>query len=175
MAYAVTSQVINEFKEPFGSLLTGSFSETIRKLEEIIRKDKPPKIITVGDTVSRNLHEHGIVPQVSITDSLSMRKKAQSRLFSNKTAVYIKNPQGLITEQAIDAVEQALESPSNTQIIVEGEEDLLTLIAVLYAPENALVIYGQPHRGMVVVKVTTQKKAEAHAIWKAMKRIEMPN
>jgi uncharacterized protein (UPF0218 family) len=52
---------------------------------------------------------------------------------------------------------------------VDGEEDLLTLIAVLNAPEKSLVVYGQPYEGIVVVKVTAKKKAEAMEILKAMK------
>jgi hypothetical protein len=52
---------------------------------------------------------------------------------------------------------------------------LLTLIAVLYAPENAVVVYGQPHTGIVVVKVTPQKKAQAERFLKAMKPLEKLN
>jgi len=52
---------------------------------------------------------------------------------------------------------------------VKGEEDLLTLIAVLYSPETALVVYGQPHSGIVVVKVTSEKKAQVKEYLKAMK------
>ncbi|MDI6805914.1 MAG: DUF359 domain-containing protein, partial [Candidatus Bathyarchaeia archaeon] len=52
--------------------------------------------------------------------------------------------------------------------IVDGEEDLLTLIAVLYAPQNSFVVYGQPYEGIVVVKVTPEKKAEVSEILKTM-------
>jgi uncharacterized protein (UPF0218 family) len=55
---------------------------------------------------------------------------------------------------------------------VEGEEDLLTLIAVLYAPKNALVLYGQPHEGLVAVRITSEKKAQAERILKEMKSAE---
>jgi uncharacterized protein (UPF0218 family) len=48
---------------------------------------------------------------------------------------------------------------------------LLALIAVLYAPEKSLVVYGQPYEGIVVVKVTSEKKAEATEILKAMKTV----
>jgi uncharacterized protein (UPF0218 family) len=52
--------------------------------------------------------------------------------------------------------------------VVDGEEDLLTLVAVLYAPENAVVVYGQPYEGIVLVKVSPEKKAEALEFLKAM-------
>ncbi len=57
-------------------------------------------------------------------------------------------------------------------LLVDGEEDLLTLVAVLYAPENALVVYGQPNQGIVVVRVTSKKRAEAERIWGAMKTVK---
>ncbi|NLB75740.1 MAG: DUF359 domain-containing protein, partial [Crenarchaeota archaeon] len=56
-----------------------------------------------------------------------------------------------------------------THIVVNGEEDLLTLIAVLYAPQNSFIIYGQPDIGIVVVKATEMKKAEVKQFLNEMK------
>jgi uncharacterized protein (UPF0218 family) len=167
--YVITPEVILKFKDPFGMLIQGSFEETMTKLEGIVSKEKPPMIITVGDTVSRNLHKYKIVPQLSITDNNSMRRKLQPESFPKKTIVNVKNPQGTITQEAINAIQEALQSKKQVNIVVDGEEDLLTLIVVLNAPLNALVIYGQPNKGIVVVKVTPQKKAGAEEIWYAVK------
>jgi uncharacterized protein (UPF0218 family) len=123
-------------------------------------------IISVGDTVSRNLHKHNIIPKISITDNQSMRQRLEPHPFPNKTIVKTKNPQGTITQEAITAIKTAFKSKDQVEIVVDGEEDLLTLIVVLYAPENSLVLYGQPNRGLVVVKVTPKKKGEATKIWK---------
>ena len=169
IAYSVTPELQAKFKEPFGMLIRGTFSETMRKLEIIIKSEKPPKIISVGDTVSRNLHTHKMNPQLSITDNKRMRKKVKPVVLETKSVMHVKNPQGTITEEALAAVQKALESNKQIHIIVDGEEDLLTLIAVLNAPEKSLVVYGQPHEGIVVVKVTAKKKAEAMEILKAMK------
>ena len=57
------------------------------------------------------------------------------------------NPQGTITKEAVAAIKEAIDKNEHTHIVVDGEEDLLTLIAVLYAPENSFVVYGQPHTG----------------------------
>ena len=57
------------------------------------------------------------------------------------------NPQGTITQEAILQSSKPLEKNEHTHIVVDGEEDLLTLIAVLYAPENSFVVYGQPYTG----------------------------
>jgi GTP-dependent dephospho-CoA kinase len=167
--YVITPEVLLKFKEPFGMLIQGSFEETMTELEGIVSKEKPPMIITVGDTVSRNLHKYKIVSQLSITDNNSMRRKLQPKIFEKKSIVNVKNPQGTITQEAINAIQEALQSKKQVNIVVDGEEDLLTLVVVLNAPLNSLVIYGQPNKGIVVVKVTQQKKADAEKIWNAVK------
>jgi uncharacterized protein (UPF0218 family) len=171
IAYSITPELRAKFKEPFGILISGSFGETMSKMENIVKRENPPKIVSVGDTVSRNLHEHNITPHLSITDNKRMRKKIQPRTFTGKNVVHVKNPQGTITEDAITAIKEALESDEHIHIIVDGEEDLLAIVAVLYAPEKSLVVYGQPYVGVVLVKVTSEKKAEAAEILKAMKTV----
>ena len=170
VVYNLTSELRARLREPFGMLIRGSFTETMGKMDNIVKREKPPVVVSVGDTVSRNLHEHQLNPQLSITDNKRMRKRIKPRIFTAKP-FHVKNPQGTITEEAITAIKEALESDERVHIIVDGEEDLLTLIAVLYAPENSLVVYGQPYEGIVVVKVTSEKKAEATEILKAMKTV----
>jgi GTP-dependent dephospho-CoA kinase len=166
--YSINPEKLSSFKEPFGKLIKGTPAETMRQLAEILKKQKPLLLISVGDTVSRNLHEHNLIPQLSITDDKSMRKKLSPVVFHGKTLVHVKNPEGTITEEAIQAIQRALKTGEATQILVDGEEDMLTLIVVLYAPENALVVYGQPSEGIVVVQVTARKRAEATQIWESM-------
>ncbi len=169
VAYRVTPELRVKLKEPFGTLIPGSFAQTMDKLEDLVKREKPPKTVSVGDAVSRNLHEYKITPQLSITDNKCMRKQVKPEVFEGKTVVHVKNPQGTITEEAIAAIRTALESDVHFHILVDGEEDLLALIAVLYAPENSLVVYGQPYEGIVVVEVTSEKKAAATEILNAMK------
>lgn len=170
IAYNITPELRAKLKEPFGILIRGSFAETIGKLDAMVKREKPPLIVSVGDTVSRNLHEHLMPPQLSITDNKRMRKKIKPRIFAVKL-FHVKNPQGTITAEAIAAIKAALESDERVQVIVDGEEDLLALVAILYAPENAFVVYGQPYEGIVVVKVTSEKKAEAEEVLKAMETV----
>ncbi|TRO46301.1 DUF359 domain-containing protein [Candidatus Bathyarchaeota archaeon] len=171
IAYNLTPELRVKLKEPFGILIRGSFAETMDKMENIVKREKPPRIVSVGDTVTRNLHEHELNPQLSITDNKRMRKRVRPRTFTGKNIVHVRNPQGTITEEAITAIREALESNERFHIIVDGEEDLLALIAVLYAPENSLVVYGQPYEGIVVIRVTSEKKAGAKKILKAMKTV----
>ena len=54
------------------------------------------------------------------------------------------------------------------RIIVKGEEDLLVLPVVLFAPEKSVVIYGQPNEGLVIVKVNEEIRNKAKSIMNAM-------
>jgi len=168
-AYILTPELRLKFKEPFGSLIQGTPEETMAKINELIKKEKPSRIISVGDVVSLNLHKHGIEPQLTIIDNVSLRDQAMPQEKSVETTVYVDNPQGTITLEAILVVKKALEGREHTHIVVKGEEDLLTLVAVLYAPENAFVVYGQPYCGIVVVKVTSERKARVQELLNAMK------
>jgi GTP-dependent dephospho-CoA kinase len=169
VVYRISPEILSELKDPFGMLIEGSPAETMSKLKEIVKKEEPPKVISVGDIVSRSLHLNKIIPQLSITDNQSLRKKLRPQVFPDKILIQVKNPQGTITKESIEAIEKALKENKSAQIIVDGEEDLLTLITVLKAPENTLVIYGQPNEGIVVVKVSPEKKAKVARILEKMK------
>ncbi len=174
VAYKVTPNQREKFKEPFGSLIVGSFEETMAELKELVDSEKPPVIISVGDVVSRNLHGHKLHPQLAIIDGKFLRNQPSTSGL-DKDVVRVVNPQGTITEEAIAAVKSALDHNQHTHILIEGEEDLLVITAVIYAPLGSFVVYGQPHTGIVVVKVSSQKKAEAQSFLNDMKSFEKLN
>jgi len=145
-------------KSPLGLLIRGSFDETMEKLKKLVEKEKPLKIISVGDVVSGNMMKKGILPQVMIVDNIVMRKAIAPILVDANEILYMKNPSGTLSEEAWSVIREALALERRTKVLVDGEEDLLTLVAVLCAPENSLVVYGQPHEGIVVVKVTEKTK-----------------
>jgi uncharacterized protein (UPF0218 family) len=169
IAYTLTPELRIKLKKPFGNLIQGTPDETMAELQKMVGKEKPPKIISVGDIVSRNLHKHNTHPQVTIIDNISLRDQPLPKEAAVEKTVYVDNPQGTITQEALFAVKEALERGEHTHIVVRGEEDLLTLIAVWYAPERAFVVYGQPYSGIVVVKVNSEKKAKAQEFLNAMK------
>ncbi len=175
IVYTITPELRTKFKEPFGTLIQGSFDKTMGKMKALVDEEKPPRTISVGDVVSRNLHEHNIHPQLTIIDTKFLRNQNMPEKVSVEKTVHVNNPKGTITEEAIFAIKEALEKNEHTHIVVDGEEDLLTLIAVLYAPENSFVVYGQPYSGIVVVKVTSEKKAQAKEFLEAMKPFEKLN
>ena len=172
--YSVTPELRIALKQPLGTLIRGSFTETMRRFGEIASRERPSSIISVGDTVSRNLFKNHAPPNLSIIDNRCMRKSTLPTLFPTEKTFHVKNPPGTITQEAIETVQEALRSSRHAKIIVEGEEDLLTLIAIMQAPEDSYVLYGQPHEGIVIVKVTAQKKAEVSGILKAMEKGSKP-
>jgi uncharacterized protein (UPF0218 family) len=135
----------------------------------LVEKEKPSRIISVGDVVSHNLHEYGIDPQLTIIDNISLRDQVMPQEAAVEKMVHVENPQGTITREAVSAIKDALDSIEHTHIVVEGEEDLLVLVAVLYAPQKAFVVYGQPHCGIVVVRVSSEKKAQVKGFLNEMK------
>jgi GTP-dependent dephospho-CoA kinase len=161
IAYTLTPKLADQFKNPFGKLIEGTADETMSSLKGMVAAEKPPMIISVGDVVSRNLHAYGMHPQLSVIDNVSLRnQKEKAAQAHGEKIVKIRNPQGTITEEAIDVIKGALIRKEHTHIVVEGEEDLLVITAVQYAPLGAFVVYGQPHVGIVVVKVTSERKAD---------------
>jgi uncharacterized protein (UPF0218 family) len=168
VAYVLTPQLRIRLKEPIGELIQGSFVETMKVLKNFVVKEKPPYIISVGDTVSKNLVRNHLFPRLMIVDNKVMRKSIQPFPLEAEKTINVKNPPGTITSEAIAAIQEALKDNCNVKIIVDGEEDLLTLIAVLYAEENAFVVYGQPREGVVLVRASAKKKDEVAEILKAM-------
>jgi uncharacterized protein (UPF0218 family) len=175
IVYTLTPQLRIKLKEPFGMFVEGSFEETMAKMKSLLETEKPSVLISVGDVVSKNLHDYGMHPQLTIIDNKSLRNQAMPPQKPVDNTVYVKNPQGAISQEAIDAVKAAIEAKRHTHIVVDGEEDLLSLIAILYAPTDAWVVYGQPHSGIVVVKALSEKKEQVKKLLKTMKDFEKLN
>ncbi len=166
----LTPELREKLKAPLGLLIQGSFDETMKTLKQLIEKEKPSKIISVGDTVSDSMTRHGFSPQVLIVDNKVMRKVIQPIALDADQTLHVKNPPGTLTEEAWTIIKEALRGKRRTKVLVDGEEDLLTLVAVLCAPENSLVVYGQPHEGIVVVKVTEKTRETMRRIVDAMEQ-----
>lgn len=166
----LTPQLRKKLKKPLGILLQGRLEEETGMLRRLIEKEKPAKIVTVGDRVSQDLADHSLQPDILIVDNRIMRRQVAPISASADEVVNLTNPPGTITDEAWLTIEKAVRSSHRTKIVVAGEEDLLALVAILTVPENSLVLYGQPHKGIVVVKATTEMKRKVREIVEAMKR-----
>jgi GTP-dependent dephospho-CoA kinase len=158
-------------KEPFGRLLPGTPAKTMSALNQIIAKTQPSRVAAVGDVVSRETLVAGINVNLRILDHISMRRPtAAFNLKVNKT-YHVKNPAGVITLEAWETIKRAVKD-EEALIVVEGEEDLLTLPCIVESPSNSLVLYGQPSKGLVVVETNSRVKSEAGLILNRMTREE---
>jgi len=57
------------------------------------------------------------------------------------------------------------------QAYVDGEEDLLAIPAILESPDNALIVYGQPSQGVVVVTASSEVKHETREMMNRMTEV----
>jgi len=160
-----------ELKAPLGMLIKGSFDQTAKKVAELIKKKKPIKLIAVGDRVSRTMIHNGIPVDVVIIDYKIMRRSVVPLRFNAERTFKARNPAGTLTREAWNAVEAAVKSSGRSKVIIEGEEDLLTLVAVLSAPNESMIFYGQPREGIVVLEVNKELKRVIRGIIERMEKI----
>ena len=73
-----------------------------------------------------------------------------------------------ISENSILTIKSAFESKPPIRITVDGEEDLLVIPVCLYAPENCIVMYGQPNEGLVIVHINQEIKDKVQKIVNVM-------
>lgn len=148
------------FKDPLGPIYTDP--------EEVLEAINGP-LITVGDVVSYHFERIGHVPDVAIVDGRTKRTAVDPEIeavLAESTAdrLHATNPAGTLTDSLIRAITIAIERTEPTQVVVDGEEDLATVPAVVLAPKGTAVVYGQPEEGMVLIGVTSQTRERAHSL-----------
>ncbi len=151
--------------EPLGTLLGGD--DALRRL----RGFHGP-VISVGDECSYTLIAHGIKPNVVIYDHRCMRARVgpvERKALDgyDGEAEVVVNPAGAISEELLAAVGKAV-AKGKGKILVDGEEDLAALVAIIAAADGAVVLYGQPGAGVVLVEVNKKSKGMARAIYGKM-------
>lgn len=152
--YTLPQELRSELKDPFGPVTTGPL---VKHLD-----DNP--LATVGDVVTKDALDEGILPAIMIVDGKTKRTEDAPNLDvpTKAKTVRVKNPAAKITRELWGAIQDAYAQPEPTLIRVEGEEDLATLPCIVHAPDGATVVYGQPDEGAVVVTVDqiTRERAE---------------
>src|SRR5258708_1742661 len=126
------------------------------KQGNIVKEPSPqfvPKYV-VGDIVLENFLKGDWPYTVGVLDGRSARTEYHSAVLDTlKRGPAIANPAGIIRSDLMKALEAM-----TPLIVVDGEEDLAAVAAVLSAPLNAAVYYGQPNEGMVEMVVTEELK-----------------
>ncbi|MWV38566.1 DUF359 domain-containing protein [Natrialba sp. INN-245] len=124
-------------------------------------------LIAVGDVVTDHLLRAGREPDVALVDERTKRRDVDEEIRERVAAepdLEAENPPAEISADAVSTLLEALALEEPTTVLVDGEEDLLALPAIVAAPEGASVVYGQPDEGMVHVRVTEETKSEMRAL-----------
>lgn len=157
-------------REPLGDVFPGQFSEkkpVVKNILDTIKKTNPPMIFAIGDIIVESLKEVGYLPSIEVIDLRSRRKALNGNLkfeIRNLKMRKYRNGAGTIEVGAVRRLKSLcskyLKENTPQSMIVNGEEDLMVLPAILVAPLSSLVLYGQYGLGVVAVKVTEEKKEE---------------
>ncbi|WP_240451990.1 GTP-dependent dephospho-CoA kinase family protein [Halostella salina] len=142
------------FKDPFGPVETDP---------ERVLADVTGPLVTVGDIVTYHFERVGRTPDVAVVDGRTKREAVDrevSETIREEHTVTVDNPAATLTEALLVALRDAIAADRPTTIVVDGEEDLATLPAVVVAPDGASVVYGQPDAGMVHIRVDDDTRAE---------------
>ena len=156
----------DQLKNPLGNLI----NDDDPNKETILKKISAESIIiTVGDRTTKNMLQLGLKPQVQIIDGLEKRDQcivpADDTVNTNLSC---RNPPSEITEESIQVIQKAFSCEQPVRIIVDGEEDLLVIPVCILAPENSVVMYGQPNEGLVIVTITPEIRAKVQKILDTM-------
>jgi uncharacterized protein (UPF0218 family) len=126
-------------------------------------------IITVGDRTTEKMIDFDLIPSLQIIDGLEKRIKRDILKLGSAFELKIDNPAAEITLESVKIIKKAFTMNPPIRLTVNGEEDLLVLPVCIHAPENSVILYGQPNKGLVLVQITTEIRNKAQALLDLMK------
>ncbi len=145
-----------ELRRPWGRVYPSPSKDTLRRVSRV------GILATVGDATTISFLRAGVKPDVAVVDGRIARSHRAPDVSHEFTVeLRLENPPGTITEASVSVVREAFLNAldgDRTLIRVLGEEDLLTLVVLMVAPENSIVAYGLPGEGMVILRVTEALK-----------------
>lgn len=164
-------------RQPFGLLLPdnlrGPLAKPIDTLYSSVHLaikglNKPTVLISVGDMVFGELRTQQLYPYIAIIDLKIGRKSLalEEVPLENQFDYVVKNKAGTVSKTLIQTLKKAvkliLKTKKTSIIRVIGEEDLAVIPAILVAPLQSVILYGQPPvhgiKGGVVHVIVTEKK-----------------
>ena len=152
MLLRLPTDLREELKDPLGPIYT--------EVERLLNEAGTP-LIAVGDVVTAHLRAGGRRPDLALVDGRTQRgpiDEAVARALEAPPDRPVPNPPATLTAELLEALADGLSASEPTTVHVDGEEDLAALPAVLAAPIDASVVYGQPGEGMVHVRITAERK-----------------
>nr|MDO8110354.1 DUF359 domain-containing protein [Candidatus Sigynarchaeota archaeon] len=172
---AATKELRPELAKLHGDLIAGTEAETLPLVNKYLHKINPPFLAGCGDVISKNLVKTDFFPDIVVIDGKTCRQGYGTVFPESYERRQVPNVTGAVSRAAWDGIKAAV--GARKRIIIEvtgGEEDLLLIPLVLFAPDNAIVAYGQPpvtdvtppiRAGAVMVKVTPDVKDHFAAIF----------
>lgn len=157
----ISDGVKERLRKPLGKVFRGTDADRTpvsRQVVRYIQEIRPSKLIAVGDIVTADLMGSGLKPDLAVIDHKTQRHHVQHQ--SRYSGRRVLNPAGTLTKRAVAQLAIALKSGRPQILIVRGEEDLMAIPAILFAPLGSLVVYGQWNLGVVAISVTEEKKQE---------------
>ncbi len=175
-------QLREDLRKPLGRVFYGKedhLEATARKTLQCFKTLKWPVVIAVGDIITLSLLKVGFNPSVKIIDFRSKRRQLDTAFFTllrqlsslplSLPSPFINRP-GTIESKTVEAVYRAIQKAvykkEKPWVIVSGEEDLLTLPAILLSPLQSLVLYGHFKYGVIGVVVEEEIKNKTRKIIK---------
>ena len=154
-----------ELKDPLGPVYADAAG---------LLADAGDPVVTVGDVVTYHLLCADRRPDVALVDGKTKREAVDAAVweaidgFHNR--VEVSNPAATLSATLLEALREALDraGTETTVVVVEGEEDLAALPAVLAAPDGASVVYGQPDEGMVLARATPERRERVRDLLERM-------
>ncbi len=127
-------------------------------------------VISVGDTTTEVLLSQSIVPTLAIIDFQARRERFDWKidlwdmLLDKRKISYFTSGPGFIDNKVMNTIRLWSKNPKKFLFVIDGEEDLLVLPAILFAPIGSIVYYGQPEKGIIQVIVTAEQKQNARKL-----------
>lgn len=156
--------------QPFGPVL--QFSEVAAK----ISKKRPKTLVAVGDNIVVNLLNANLIPDVAVVDFSCQRKPvpnewrmALEKALQSNHYVLVPNPAGSVHPKMEKELQKLLVSAKGW-MVVEGEDDLCSLVVMANALPKTLLLYGQPNLGVVWVEVEPKVQKLAQNLLERVKK-----
>lgn len=170
--YPLPVELRKELAKPLGRVFEG---EEVSGEEFAELVGAASMVITVGDRVTETLAGMGRTPDVQVVDGVERRAKRRPPEIAYSRLIRVENPAGVLTDSAIDGMLEAFSGEKPARVSVDGEEDLLAMLAIAMAPVSAVVFYGQPGVGVVAVKANGVTKSQNRAILARMGIKRLPS
>ncbi len=162
MVFRLISSATRLLREPVGICIFDEAPKSMKKLRIVFDSLGLEKIATVGDVVTLNVIKYWKVPDIAIIDNRTLRDRkidtlsAISVLF--RDIIRLHNEPSTIGDRSFDSIETAcrlVEQGRNVLLVVDGEEDILAILLILYL-RRGLVVYGNYFRNCLTAVPTVR-------------------